>query len=91
MYMTAQSFSGEHRENTAYFERLVLALRHSFFLSIAVFGLSLIGLGYTLEMLATIGYPVENGIIAGMLAIWGTTSLVLGCVGYGGLRYLRNY
>ncbi|MFC6800050.1 MULTISPECIES: hypothetical protein [unclassified Haladaptatus] len=78
-------------ESAGLVERVVVALRRSFFLSFATFGAFLLALGYTFELLWMVGYPVEDGIIAGMLAIWGATALFIGGIGYGVLRYLRNY
>jgi hypothetical protein len=72
-------------------ERAVMALRRSFFLSFAVFGAVLIVIGYTFEVLWMLGHPVEDGILAGMFAIWGATAFLIGSIGYGTLRYLRNY
>lgn len=88
--MAAQSFS-DHRENAGYLGRAFLALRRSFFLSIGTLGVFLIWLGFSFEQLAVMGYPIEDGIIAGMLAICGATLLLIGGIGYGTLRYLRNY
>jgi drug/metabolite transporter (DMT)-like permease len=89
--MTTESLSREHRENAGYLERFVLTLRRSFFLSITVLGVFLVGLGYTFEMLAVMGRPIEDGIVAGMLGIWGATLVLVGGIGYATLRYMRNY
>lgn len=89
--MATESLSRDRRENAGYLERVILTLRRSFFLSVGVLGALLVGLGYTFEMLAIMGYSIEDGVIAGMLGIWGATLLLVGGVGYGTLQYLRNY
>lgn len=66
-------------------------MRRSFFLSFAIFGFLLIVAGFTLELLWMIGMSLEDGVIAGMLGIWGMTALLIGTVGYGTLRYMRDY
>lgn len=66
-------------------------MRRSFFLSFGVFGSLLVAAGATLELLWMIGMPLEDGVVAGMLGIWGMTALLIGTVGYGTLRYMRDY
>lgn len=89
--MATNSFQGDQRENAGTVERVVLSLRRSFLLSLAVFGVALIGLGYAFELLWLLGHPVENGVISGMLGIWGTSFLLIGGSWYAILRYVRNY
>jgi ABC-type microcin C transport system permease subunit YejE len=60
--------------------RVLIALRRSFFLSLAVFGTSLVILGMT----------VFDGVLAGMFGIWGLTALLIGGVSYTITRYLRE-
>lgn len=88
--MATESLSRDHREDAGYLERALLMLRRSFFLSIGALGVFLGGLGYLFEMVAVMGYPVESGVVSGMLGIWGTTLFLVGAIGYGTLRYLRN-
>lgn len=60
--------------------RVLIALRRSFFLSLAVFGAGLTILGLT----------VLDGVLAGMFGIWGMTSLLIGGVTYGITKLLRE-
>lgn len=89
--MATHSYESEQQEEVGYVERIVHALRRSFFLSCATLGVFLVLLGYVFERLAVLGYAVEDGTVAGMLGIWGTTFFLIGGIGYASLRYMRNY
>ncbi|WP_435361686.1 hypothetical protein [Haloarchaeobius sp. DFWS5] len=89
--MVSNTMRADARQDASLVERGVFALRRSFFLSLTVFGVLVTAIGYTFEVLWMLGHPVEDGVLAGMFGIWGLTAFTLGLVGYGTLRYLRNY
>lgn len=70
---------------------IISKVRQSFLLSIAGLGVLLIAIGYTLEILAMVGKPLESGVIAGMMAIWGASMFLCGLIGYISIQYSRNY
>lgn len=62
-----------------YMTRFVFALRKSFFLSLTVLGIVLLVYGATLA----------DGVLAGMLGIWGGTLVLLGGGVYGLMWVIR--
>ncbi len=79
-------------KNTSGLYRSLVALRRSFFLSLAVFGVILLILGFVFDVVFPMfGYLGLAGTIAGMFGIWGATALLIGCGTYATLRYLRAY
>lgn len=88
--MSTDTYSGIGRDDGSLVRRAGSAIRKSFFLSLATFGAVLLLAGYGCELLWMIGRPIENGVIAGMLGIWGGTALLVGGFGYVSLWCLRR-
>lgn len=61
---------------------VLVAIRRSFLLFVAVVGLVLVAIGAS---------PLINGLFAGMFGIWGATALVCAGLGFVGVKLLQFF
>lgn len=61
---------------------VLVAIRRSFLLFVAVVGLVLVAIGAS---------PLVNGLFAGMFGIWGATALICAGLGFVGVKLLKLF